>query len=222
MTTLFLKIKTIPTKDPAVMERITADIKHPGSMKKPETIAKWEREQKPVAVAEAIEKTSFDGGYGQVIAIGYALDDHDVSVLRVPDQDASGAAETKLLLDFSLALTWGVNDVWCGHNVKDFDLRFLFHRAIVRGCSELRRSLPANTRSGDPRVFDTMTEWAGWGNRISLDELSAILGTSGKTEGFGGADVWPTFQRPGGIEKIADYCAQDVEAVREIYRRMTA
>jgi predicted PolB exonuclease-like 3'-5' exonuclease len=221
MSVLFLDIETIPVQDPVAIDRIADGIRPPGNMKKAETIAAWERDQKKAAIAEAVEKTSFNGGYGQVICIGYAVDDGEAQVIHVPDMDDSAEAEKGLLHEFTALLHMLDDDpVFCGHNVRDFDLRFLYQRTVVRHGQALKYHLPVNTRPGDPRVFDTMTQWAGWGNRISLAELSAILGTDGKTHGFTGADVWPTFQTPGGIEKIAAYCKQDVEAVRQIYRRM--
>jgi len=56
---LYLDIETLPTSDAAVMAEIAASVTPPGSYKKPETIAEWERETKPGLVKEAIAKTSF-------------------------------------------------------------------------------------------------------------------------------------------------------------------
>ena len=67
---LYLDIETIPAQDPAIHAMIAERVTAPASYKKPETIAKWEAEEKPAAVAKAIADTSFDGGLGEVCCIG--------------------------------------------------------------------------------------------------------------------------------------------------------
>jgi hypothetical protein len=65
-----------------------------------------------------------------------------------------------------------------------------------------------------------MIEWAGFGNRISMDNLAKALGVKGKTVDMDGSQVWPEFEK-GNIDKIANYCVDDVECTREIYNRLT-
>ena len=105
---------------------------------------------------------------------------------------------------------------WIGHNVIEFDLRFLKQRAMV---NNVRPTvvIPADARHGN-NVFDTMKEWAGWKGYVSLDKLAKAFGFEGK-EGMSGTDVWPAFQA-GEYEKIAEYNKSDVELTRKVYRRM--
>lgn len=70
MATLFLDIETLPADRHDVRNYIAATVKPPGNISKAETIAKWEAESKPGAIAEAIDKTSFDGAFGRVCCIG--------------------------------------------------------------------------------------------------------------------------------------------------------
>jgi hypothetical protein len=58
MVMIVIDIETLPTDREDVKQMIAAGITPPGSMKKPETIAKWEAEQKPAAVEEAIANGS--------------------------------------------------------------------------------------------------------------------------------------------------------------------
>ncbi len=179
--------------------------------------AQWvERFAKEAIEAQAREKwlkTSFDGGYGKILCIGYATDDK--SVYCMTDAD-----EKFLLMEF-----WGVVGMMCqgkppyfiAHNAK-FDLPFLWHRSVVNGVQP-NRYFKAHGRHGTDH-YCTSEAWAGYGNRISLSNLSKILGLEGKAEGMTGADVWPEYQK-GNIEKIVTYCKQDVLTTYQIYKRLT-
>ena len=208
-------LETIPTQSPEIIAYIASDIKAPGTMKKAETIAEWEATQKQSAIDEAVAKTSFDGAYGSICCIGWAIDDGET-------QSAYGVSEFNIIQDFFEDLInhnpRGLDCTFVGHNVSAFDLRFLFQRAVILGIKP-PAFIPFNAKSWDSQIFDTMTYFAGFGNRISLDKLSKSLGLEGKT-GVSGADVWPMYQA-GKIEEIAEYCKHDVSLTRDVYNRLT-
>jgi len=108
-----------------------------------------------------------------------------------------------------------------GHNVAAFDLRFLIQRHIVNGIKphQLIR-LAAEAKPWEKeKVYDTMLQFAGVGNRISLDKLCTALGLPGKGD-ISGADVWPMVQA-GKLEDVAEYCKDDVRKTRDVFKRMT-
>ncbi|MDD4971875.1 MAG: ribonuclease H-like domain-containing protein [Paludibacter sp.] len=207
-------IETIPTQSPEFIADIASGIKPPATMKKAETIAQWVENEKQQAVDDAVLKTSFDGAYGQICCIGWAIDDSDVFY--------SIGSESEIINEFfdSLYLNnpRNLDPIFVGHNVSAFDLRFLFQRAIILGIKP-PSFIPFNAKSWDSQIFDTMTYFAGFGNRISLDKLCKVLGIEGKT-GMDGSDVWPEYQA-GNIDKIAEYCRHDVEITRAVYKRLT-
>jgi predicted PolB exonuclease-like 3'-5' exonuclease len=102
--------------------------------------------------------------------------------------------------------------------VSAFDLRFLFQRAVILGI-EPPYFIPFHDKAWSERIFDTMTYFAGYGNRISLDKLSKALGLEGKT-GITGADVYPMWKE-GKIFEISEYCMKDVDLTREVYKKLT-
>lgn len=221
MTTVVLDLETIPSQLPGIRDELTGDIRPPGTMKKPESIAEWERESKPAAIEEAWLRTALDGGLGQVVVIGYAIDDEPVQAIVV--RDLSPQAERDALVEFwqrmsKLHNSAGQVPVVVGHNVLGFDIPFLRRRSIVH------RARPAFWWPRSPKpwsdgVYDTMLQWAADRDRISLHRLSRILGMGGK-EGMTGADVWPAIQ-DGRIDDVAEYCRRDVEMTRDVWRRMT-
>lgn len=242
---IIIDIETIPDQRPGALDAFIADAREnfrapstltkeqaaadlgltdPGEIKftsKDAMLAKWceqFREEKAEEVAEANwRKTSFDGSAGQVVCIAVAND-------GMPVASIEGMNETELLRDFFCWLT-DIHDIrnrprFVGHNIAAFDLRFLWQRAVILGVQP-PIWLPNNPRPWDDSViFDTMTQWAGTGNRISLDKLCKALGIQGKTEGIDGSLVWD-YVRDGRLDEVAAYCRNDVEITREAFRRLT-
>lgn len=217
MTTLFLDIETLGTDRQDVRDYIAASITPPGNISKPETIAKWEAESKPQAIEDAIAKTALDGSFGRVCVIGWALDDERV-------QTVHGLDEPTVLQRFADRMD-NIRVFDCavvGHNVASFDLRFLVQRYIVNSIKPpaiITRAAQAKPWEAE-KVYDTMVQWAGAGNRISLDKLCLALGIESPKGDITGATVGQAVA-DGRLLEVADYCAGDVEAVRAIHKRMT-
>jgi predicted PolB exonuclease-like 3'-5' exonuclease len=80
--------------------------------------------------------------------------------------------------------------------------------------------LNPDARHGGGHVFDTMQEWAGFRETVSLDALCRALAiASPKAGGLDGSRVYDAWIA-GRAEEIAAYCRRDVEAVQAIHRRM--
>ena len=221
-------IETIPAQRLEVLDLFKEDaerekqtVRAPSNYKDPEKIAEYiaaKCVEIDLAVDEKYRKTALDGTFGQIVCIGYAVDDMDpVKIYK----QADWADEAFVLHEFFNDLTYRFDPSdrfkFIGHNIVGFDLRFINQRAIVCGIKP-PAWFPVNPRAGSEFVFDTMTEWAGWGNRISLDRLGRALGIGGKGE-FNGSMVWDAV-RNGEIKRVAEYCAEDVNLTRDIYKRM--
>jgi len=246
---LTIDIETIPAQRPDVLAEIreakqtqlAADIdaiRAPGNYKDAEKIAVWmsnEGQQKAQALRDAFDadidaayrKTGLDGAYGQICVIGFAVDNGKPQTVWSPDWQAP-ACEIELLEDFYIALGDVISPsaersiTVVGHNVSSFDLRFMVQRSIVRGIRPhgvIARAAQAKPWETD-KVFDTMVQWAGVGNRISLDKLCKALGIESPKGDLDGSKVWD-YVKAGRIAEVADYCAGDVAATREVHRRLT-
>ena len=88
---IFLDIETIPGQRPGIKEQIAMDVAPPGSMKRAETIELWEREQKPSLIEERWRRTSFEGDRGEVICIGWAVNDRPVQSITRELHENEGA-----------------------------------------------------------------------------------------------------------------------------------
>jgi len=192
---LFLDIETIPASDEsrATLEKLHA--------KKNKGLEDFD---------EYFAKTSFDGAFGRIICIGYAVDDDETDVLY----NAGDEKET-LRQFWELAKS---SDMFIGHNVLDFDLRFIYQRSIVNG---VRPSLDLNfARYRNFPIFDTMKEWGKWGqNNVGLEHLALALGIPTPKDGIDGSQVWDFF-KAGKVQDILDYCKRDVVTTRAVFKRM--
>jgi DNA polymerase elongation subunit (family B) len=218
MRYLYIDIETIPSQSPEVHDEIAAGITPPGNISKAETIAQWEADKKPALIRDAIAKTSFDGAIGHICCIGWAFGNFSPrsDFIEAVDQ------ERDMLMEFVAALDDEVDNAFqppvvIGHNVINFDIRFLWQRAIVLGV-RMPSWFPRDPKPWSGEVFDTMTAFAGARNTIGMDRLSRALGLPGKGEVDGSmvAGMWAN----GEFEKIAAYCRDDVDQTRAIHQKM--
>lgn len=225
---VFIDIETIPDQTVGAVASIAEnlEVKAPG-LTKPKLIEaldlgeqgkyKTVDELKELWVAEFAEsekenqateqwlKTSFDGGKGQLCCVGIARGDDPVITLT--------GSEKQMLESINVLLKEYPSVTFVAHN-KKFDLPFLFKRFVINGV-EPQFSFDAYAK----KHICTMELWEGFGGRISLDNLAKQLGLGGKYEGMDGSQVWPEF-KVGNIDKIAEYCADDVRLLREIYNKI--
>jgi 3'-5' exonuclease len=210
-----IDIETIPAQSEAAWEKALANVKAPGTLKKQESIDAWLEENREAAAREALAKTSFDPAQGHICTISWAIDDEEPMVAHAETVDQ----EADVLRAFFNSLRANHNYTFIGHYIGGFDLRFILCRAVVLGI-KIPREIPRDPKPWDNKLFDTMTAWAGARGTISMDNLAAALGLEGKGDFDGSmvAEAWTN----GEHQRIADYCAADVEATRAIYNRFKA
>lgn len=173
------------------------------------------------ALDAKLEATALNGLWGQITAIGYAIeDDEPIALIRQQDE-----AEQLILTHFKAAIdaAWGPRfiqsrPIMIGHNVQ-FDIRFLFQRMIVHGIKVPYQWLPIHAKPWDFAIFDIMVEWAGLREYVTLDALCAGLGID-VPETHPGAEM-PGLWLQEDYEAIRAHVLADVVAVREVHRRMT-
>lgn len=221
MNKLFFDIETIPAPESAIE---TLRYLYERKKKKHED---RKGEDEFMTFDEFYERTGFDGTYGRICTIAYALNDEQTQSLVGDEKD--------MIRKF-----WevaGRADLIVGHNIRDFDLPFIMQRSVVLGVKptwnkfEIPGTKPWDmvkflsfARYKNAPIFDTMHEWNNWGegrNIKTIEHISLALGIpTPKGEGIDGSEVW-NFYKAGKIDDIAKYCMRDVETVRALYKRMT-
>ena len=217
MKPFYFDIETIPSQDPAIRADILAGIKAPGQFKKPESIAAWLEENRDAEAEAEWLKTSFDGGAGQIVCIGFA--DGDGKAYSYIPGDLSRAEERSTIEAFFCALTDAGHRTLVGHNIIGFDLPFIWKRCMVLDIKP-PAIFPRNPKPWSELVQDTMLLWDGQQRAGgSMERICRLLGIPGKGD-FGGADVWPAI-RDGRFAEVAEYCRGDIERTRAMFKRMT-
>lgn len=162
--------------------------------------------------AELIKKLSLSAATAKIICLCYAVEppvDSEVQVLEGEEPDIIRAF-WKIALECHL---------FVGHNILDFDLRFIYQRSVIHQIKPSREIPFARFRNSP--IFDTMHEWSKWGREhASLDLLAKALSIPSPKESLDGSKVYP-YYRAGKIAEIVNYCKCDVDSVRQVYRRLT-
>ena len=155
------------------------------------------------------QKGALDALTGRIVCIGTLIDDgQQVTEHVFIDQDVR-----KMLTQFWDFLRG--SDLLVGHNVLDFDLPFIQQRCWILG---IKPSREVNLRKYyTNQVFDTMQIWGHWLKKVKLDDLSGAL-ACGHKNGHG-TDV-SQWWSSGNLQKIADYCLEDVRLAYKIFCRM--
>lgn len=207
---LFLDIETLPADmDEAAKAALVAD-KVPANYKDPEKIAAWIARE----ADEVWRRTALDWELARVLCVGVAIDDEDPIVIY------SETATPAVILD-GLDAILGVLDrpTFIGHYVDTFDLPLLRMLAAEHD-HPLIRLIPSEKWS--PRVIDTAARAAGSNpkgiERPSLGKLCRKLGIAAKSD-LDGSKVYDAWLA-GEHDKIRRYCAEDVVAAREVFRRL--
>jgi 3'-5' exonuclease len=217
----FLDIESIPAQpEEECKAEIAETIKAPTTMSKAETISQWHSGDgkyagvKDAAIEAAYRSTSFDGAKGQICSVAYAVGDGDI-------RSISGSDERQIMefLFSGISEDTGKRQPYfVGHYVAGFDLKFIFHRAVIIGIVP-PFDLPFSGRHNQ-HYYDNMAAWAGFRDRISQANLAKALGISRiDGEGIGGDKVWD-YYKEGRIAEIEAYNRADVDTSRQIYNRL--
>jgi 3'-5' exonuclease len=161
---------------------------------------------------DVIKKLSLSAATAKILCLCYAIEPPVGSEVQVLEGE-----ETEIITNFwKLAVDC---NLFVGHNILDFDLRFIYQRSIIHQIKPSRELPFARFRSAP--IFDTMHEWSKWGREhASLDLLSRTLSIPSPKETLDGSKVYP-YYRAGKLADIVNYCKCDVDSVRQVYRRLT-
>lgn len=192
---------------------------------KAETLVAWVDLMKPIMLESVIDeeyrKTALDSAKGEICVISAKVKDSETfTILRDPfDEDS--LSERQLLINFFALLKsklTGRPPYFIGHNIGNFDLKFIYHRAVINSVLPLVK-IPY-TGSHGKHYYDTMVAWTGYRKDfISQQALADILGFPGKPDDVDGSKVWD-FVKAGNVAKVAEYCSFDVDVSEKMYNRL--
>ncbi len=221
----FLDIETIPQQpeDEAKAE-IAKTIQAPAQMKKQETIDAWHNGdgkyagEKEKEIEIAYRRTSFDATKGQICSAAWAIGDGEIQHCGAYENNQEKDLLKFMFDSILLAKGKGADPFFIGHFIAGFDLKFIFHRAVILGVKPPFELPFAGWHGKD--YFCTQDAWIGKkANPIKMDALAEALGIEGKGD-MDGSKVWDAW-KAGDFAKVCEYNVDDIRMNREIYKRIT-
>lgn len=187
---------------------------------------KGSAEPKPLPDVIFEEKSGIFSEFAKVVCIGLGCLVEQEEGWKILLKSISGHDEKVLLNQFCKALTRFTdrfpNLVFCGHNIKEFDIPFLCRRMIIHRmslpeCMQLQGIKPWNI----PHI-DTLELWrfGDYKNYTALGLLAEVLGIPSPKDDIDGSMVGKVYWQEKNLERINRYCLQDVLTTAKIYLRL--
>ena len=107
----------------------------------------------------------------------------------------------------------------CGHSLKAFDMPFVFKRSIANGVVPCSLIDTGGAKPWELTALDTKELWKGSGMfNSSLVSICLALNVNSPKQDITGADVGKVYYKEGedGLNRIVDYCEQDVLATTNV------
>lgn len=138
----------------------------------------------------------------------------------------SGDDEKQVLASFAEAINLFVERekdvVFCGHNIKEFDIPFLCRRMVVHDI-KLPSSIDiSGKKPWEVKHEDTMELWrfGDKKNYTSLALLAEVLNIPAPKEDMDGTQVNGVYWSEKSMERIVDYCRGDVITAARVFLRL--
>lgn len=218
----FLDCETFPDIADGALQRCINAVEPPGNYKKSESIAEWKAANAATIGAEQWQRTALDPMCGSIGVICWAVEDSEINTVsrepHEPEEDLLSLWITGMKTNLSEGQGGLRRPRFVGWNVADFDLRFLAIRCAIHGL-RLPFPLPVNERYDGIGVCDLMRIWSGYKGFQKQSVVAKALGIKLQDE-TDGADLWGLIQEKG-IGVAVDKCRSDINALRQIYNRMS-
>jgi len=172
------------------------------------------------------ERAGLYAEFGKVICIGVGffvktkLGDMGLRIKAYSSDN-----EKELLLQFKELINDtldGEDLILCAHNGKDFDFPYLCRRYLINGIDIPIALQISGKKPWEINHLDTMEMWK-FGDRrnyASLDLLASLFSIESSKKEIDGSQVNRSYYVDNDLEKIADYCKQDVYVTANLYLRM--
>jgi DNA polymerase elongation subunit (family B) len=162
--------------------------------------------------------------FGKIICISVGYVHKVDGVEKVRLKSFASHDEVELLKNFSNLLNehFGkTKHLLCGHNAKEFDFPYICRRLLINELPIPNTLNIAGKKPWEVNHLDTMQLWrfGDYKAYTSLDLLTAVFNVPSPKSDISGADVSRVYWEDNDLERIAEYCQQDVVALIQIFRK---
>ena len=177
-----------------------------------------------ITVADLYEQAGIWAEFGKiiVISVGFFVKD-DGSEFRI--KSFASDDEAKLLQDFAGLLNskyFQRKDLkLCAHNGKEFDFPYIARRMIINKIPLPKQLAVYGKKPWETPFCDTMELWrfGDYKHYTSLELLTHILGIPSPKQDIDGKDVARVYYEENDLERIKNYCENDVIAIAQVMLR---
>ena len=179
----------------------------------------YRADKKPM---ELFNRSGIYAEFGKIvcISVGYVVkDSHQLRIKSYYSHD-----EEKLLFQFAKLLNQHFNSskhLMVAHNGKEFDFPYIARRMLINGL-ELPSLLDiAGKKPWEIRHLDTLELWkfGDYKHFTSLDLLTAIFDIPSPKSDIDGSQVNEVYWKQNDLQRIAEYCENDVLAIVQLLNR---
>jgi len=171
---------------------------------------------------EQYNKAGIYAEFGKIICISFCYIRQNIKSEAIFVKSIYGDDERNILQKFNRLLDGYYNSnnhFVCAHNGKEFDFPFIARRTLI---NRLKLANILNTPGAKPwevRHLDTLALWrfGDYKNWTSLDLLTTIFGIPSPKSDINGSQVGEVYWLQNNLERIVNYCQQDVVAVAQLY-----
>ena len=133
--------------------------------------------------------------------------------------------EKELLEEFNNLITTHFSNpafVFCGHNIKEFDIPYLCRRMLINGIQIPEKLQLFGRKPWEIPHLDTLELWkfGDYKHYTSLKLLTHVLGIPSPKEDIDGSEVRNVYYNEKDINRIKKYCERDVIAVAQVLLRL--
>jgi 3'-5' exonuclease len=172
------------------------------------------------------EKAGVYSEFAKVVCIGFgSLHQHE-NGWKMRLKSLTNEDEKVLLNSFCEVLAkfsaHHKNLLFCGHNIKEFDMPFLCRRMVI---NNIRLPSSLDTSGKKPwevSHLDTMELWrfGDYKNFTPLSLLAEVLGIPSPKSDLDGSMVGNVYWQEKDLARIGSYCLQDVLTTAKVYLRL--
>ena len=212
--TIGFDIETIPNS--GMIDRLPPVEVKAGNLKDPAKIA----EKEAAAKLDQIEKMGLNPLYGRVCA--WCAEDFSGEKHFACMTEESDAEESRVISE-AFELLGGSNVTVLTYNGNNFDLPFIYRRAVLLGIDTREFGLaPLSAMTAKYRNelhHDLMQIWCGFCSYEKLDNLGAAILNERKID-IDFREFPEMIKTSAGRKTLIEYCQQDVALLMKIYRRV--
>jgi predicted PolB exonuclease-like 3'-5' exonuclease len=175
-------------------------------------------------VEDVYEKAGIWAEFGKIVAISFGKFKRENGKRRFYIHNLASENEKELLEKTQVVLDKfykSPDRYLCAHNGKEFDFPYIARRMIINRISLPKILRVHGFKPWETPYCDTMELWS-FGDRkhyTSLELLCEILDIPTSKTDMDGSDVAKVFYEEKDLEKIKNYCSEDVKAVANVFLR---